>query len=127
MELDVDNAFCSQVIRILVGPNFEYIVTHDRIGVYTSPKASQLSLTQDEEDEDEEEEGGLSKSGKELKKLLGRSNGLNESEAEDDDDEDDDDDVSFCDTCLSRFIEHIRAAVMGALFIFLRALMLYIY
>ncbi|GFP85113.1 transcription initiation factor iif subunit alpha [Phtheirospermum japonicum] len=43
----------------------------------------------DDEDEGEEEEGGLSKSGKELKKLLGRSNGLNDSDAEDDDDDDD--------------------------------------
>ncbi|KAL6992879.1 Transcription initiation factor IIF subunit alpha, variant 2 [Sarracenia purpurea var. burkii] len=54
---------------------------------------------EDEEDEDEnnEEEGGLSKSGKELKKLLGRAGGLNDSEAEDDDDDDDDidDDTSF--------------------------------
>ncbi|KAL8469108.1 hypothetical protein ACS0TY_032083 [Phlomoides rotata] len=48
-------------------------------------------IKQDEEDEDEgdEEEGGLSKSGKELQKLLGRSNGLNDSDAEDDDDDDD--------------------------------------
>ncbi|XP_044496106.1 transcription initiation factor IIF subunit alpha [Mangifera indica] len=55
-------------------------------------------IKQDEEDEDEEEEGGgLSKSGKELKKLLGRTSGLNESEAEDDDDDDDDmdDDIGF--------------------------------
>ncbi|KAK1363473.1 Transcription initiation factor IIF subunit alpha [Heracleum sosnowskyi] len=45
---------------------------------------------QDEEDEEgEETEGGLSNSGKELKKLLGRTNGLNESDAEDDDDEED--------------------------------------
>ena len=45
-------------------------------------------IKQDEEDEDEtnEEEGGLSKSGKELKKLLGRAGGLNDSDAEDDDD-----------------------------------------
>ncbi|XP_072974176.1 transcription initiation factor IIF subunit alpha isoform X1 [Typha angustifolia] len=50
-------------------------------------------IKQDEEDEDEEEEGGLSKSGKELKKLLGRAAGLNESDAEDDDDEDDEDEV----------------------------------
>ncbi|KAJ4982420.1 hypothetical protein NE237_033257 [Protea cynaroides] len=49
-------------------------------------------IKQDEEDEDEtneEEGGGLSKSGKELKKLLGRSNGLNDSDGEDDDDDDD--------------------------------------
>uniref|UniRef100_A0A6N2K0N7 Transcription initiation factor IIF subunit alpha n=1 Tax=Salix viminalis TaxID=40686 RepID=A0A6N2K0N7_SALVM len=53
-------------------------------------------IKQDEENEDEEnEEGGLSKSGKELKKLLGKANGLNESDAEDDDDNDDmDDDIS---------------------------------
>ncbi|KAL8118116.1 hypothetical protein AgCh_015861 [Apium graveolens] len=50
-------------------------------------------IKQDEEDEEgEEKEGGLSNSGKELKKLLGRTNGLNESDAEDDDDDDDDDD-----------------------------------
>lgn len=30
-----------------------------------------------------------------MKKLLGRTNGLNESDAEDDDDDDDDDEVSF--------------------------------
>lgn len=47
-------------------------------------------IKQDEEDEgEEEEEGGLSKSGKELKKLLGKAAGLNESDAEDDDDDDD--------------------------------------
>ncbi|XP_075080729.1 transcription initiation factor IIF subunit alpha [Nicotiana tabacum] len=48
-------------------------------------------IKQDDEDEDEgdEEGGGLSKSGKELKKLLGKTNGLNESDAEDDDDDDD--------------------------------------
>ncbi|KAM7495588.1 hypothetical protein LguiB_030197 [Lonicera macranthoides] len=48
-------------------------------------------IKQDEEDEEEgeEEEGGLSKSGKELKKLLGRNAGLNDSDAEDDDDDDD--------------------------------------
>ncbi|KAK7245938.1 hypothetical protein RIF29_40792 [Crotalaria pallida] len=48
---------------------------------------------EEEEDEDNEEGGGLSKSGKELKKLLGRTGGLNESDAEDDDDDDDDDDM----------------------------------
>ncbi|KAJ6864062.1 transcription initiation factor IIF subunit alpha-like isoform X1 [Populus alba x Populus x berolinensis] len=54
-------------------------------------------IKQDEDDEDEEnEEGGLSKSGKELKKLLGKANGLNESDVEDDDDDDEDmdDDIS---------------------------------
>ncbi|OVA00393.1 Transcription initiation factor IIF [Macleaya cordata] len=55
-------------------------------------------IKQDEDDDDEaneEEGGGLSKSGKELKKLLGRSGGLNDSDAEDDDDDDDDDDMSM--------------------------------
>ncbi|XP_037460496.1 transcription initiation factor IIF subunit alpha-like isoform X1 [Triticum dicoccoides] len=47
-----------------------------------------------QDDEENEEEGGLSKSGKELKKLLGRSSGQNESDADDDDDEDDQDDES---------------------------------
>lgn len=48
-------------------------------------------LSQDDEDEDEDDkEGGLSKSGKELKKLLGRTGGLDDSDAEDDDDDDDD-------------------------------------
>ncbi|XP_073307903.1 transcription initiation factor IIF subunit alpha-like [Primulina huaijiensis] len=51
-------------------------------------------IKQDDEDEDEadEEEGGLSKSGKELKKLLGRANGMDDSDTEDDDDDDDEDD-----------------------------------
>ncbi|XP_057730945.1 transcription initiation factor IIF subunit alpha-like [Arachis stenosperma] len=55
-------------------------------------------IKQDEEDEDEDNEdgGGLSKSGKELKMLLGRAGGMNESDAEDDDDdEDEDDDASI--------------------------------
>uniref|UniRef100_M4C9A3 Transcription initiation factor IIF subunit alpha n=1 Tax=Brassica campestris TaxID=3711 RepID=M4C9A3_BRACM len=48
-------------------------------------------IKQDDEDEENgEEEGGLSNSGKELKKLLGKANGLNESEEEDDDDDSDD-------------------------------------
>nr|KYP58293.1 Transcription initiation factor IIF subunit alpha [Cajanus cajan] len=45
---------------------------------------------EDDEDEDNEEGGGLSKYGKELKKLLGRTSDLNESDDEDDDDDDDD-------------------------------------
>ncbi|KAK2992238.1 hypothetical protein RJ640_005725 [Escallonia rubra] len=51
-------------------------------------------IKQDEEDEDEgnEEEGGLSKSGKELKKLLGRAGDIDESDGEDDDDTDEDED-----------------------------------
>ncbi|KAI3870520.1 hypothetical protein MKX03_022713 [Papaver bracteatum] len=57
-------------------------------------------IKQDEDDDDEaneEEGGGLSKSGKELKKLLGRSAGMNDSDAEEEDDDDDegDDDVSM--------------------------------
>ncbi|KAG0496955.1 hypothetical protein HPP92_001646 [Vanilla planifolia] len=52
-------------------------------------------IKQDGDDENEgEEDGGLSKSGKELKKLLGKVAGLNESDADDDDDEDDMDDES---------------------------------
>lgn len=50
-----------------------------------------MAQDEDDEEEGEEEGGGLSKSGKELKKLLGKANGLNES----DEDDDDDDDVSF--------------------------------
>nr|KJB67331.1 hypothetical protein B456_010G186300 [Gossypium raimondii] len=53
-------------------------------------------IKEDEDEEDEEQEGGLSKSGKELKKLLGKASGLNDSDAdEDDDDEDVDDDMNF--------------------------------
>lgn len=48
-----------------------------------------FSCFQDDEDEAEEEEGGLSKSGKELKKLLGKANGLNEPDGDDDDDDGD--------------------------------------
>ncbi|KAK1391473.1 Transcription initiation factor IIF subunit alpha [Heracleum sosnowskyi] len=40
-----------------------------------------------QDEEGEENEGGLSNSGKELKKLLGRTNGLNESDAEDDEED----------------------------------------
>ncbi|KAL6200897.1 hypothetical protein ACLB2K_024612 [Fragaria x ananassa] len=55
-------------------------------------------IKQDDDDDDANEgEGGLSKSGKELKKLLGRSGGLNDSDGEDDDDDDDDmdDDIAL--------------------------------
>ncbi|KAL2524047.1 transcription activator [Abeliophyllum distichum] len=50
-------------------------------------------IKQDEEDDEDadEEEGGLSKSGKELKKLLGRANGLNDSDAEEEEDDEDND------------------------------------
>ncbi|XP_031124517.1 transcription initiation factor IIF subunit alpha isoform X2 [Ipomoea triloba] len=54
-------------------------------------------IKQDEEDEDEADEeggGGLSKSGKELKKLLGKANGMNESDAEDDDEDEEEEDFS---------------------------------
>ncbi|KQJ96401.1 transcription initiation factor IIF subunit alpha isoform X2 [Brachypodium distachyon] len=47
-----------------------------------------------QDDEENEEEGGLSKSGKELKKLLGRASGQNESDADEDDEDDDDDESS---------------------------------
>lgn len=57
------------------------------------PDGLQSRQDDDDEDEDNEEGGGLSKSGKELKKLLGRTSDLNESDDEDDDDDDDDDDV----------------------------------
>ncbi|KAG9147403.1 hypothetical protein Leryth_019661 [Lithospermum erythrorhizon] len=53
-------------------------------------------IKQDDDDDEENGEeggGGLSKSGKELKKLLGRANGMNESDGDDDDDDDDDDDL----------------------------------
>uniref|UniRef100_A0A0E0M650 Transcription initiation factor IIF subunit alpha n=1 Tax=Oryza punctata TaxID=4537 RepID=A0A0E0M650_ORYPU len=47
-----------------------------------------------QDDEENEEEGGLSKSGKELKKLLGKAAGLNESDADEDDEDDDEDESS---------------------------------
>ncbi|XP_058723728.1 transcription initiation factor IIF subunit alpha-like [Vicia villosa] len=54
------------------------------------PAPPEIKQDEEDEDEDNEEGGGLSKSGKELKKLLGRSGGLSDSEADDDDDDDDD-------------------------------------
>ncbi|XP_047163284.1 transcription initiation factor IIF subunit alpha-like [Vigna umbellata] len=54
------------------------------------PAPPEIKQDEEEEDEDNEEGGGLSKSGKELKKLLGKASGLNESDAEDEDDDDDD-------------------------------------
>ncbi|OIV91838.1 hypothetical protein TanjilG_17830 [Lupinus angustifolius] len=56
------------------------------------PAPPEIKQDEEEEDENNEEGGGLSKSGKELKKLLGRSGGLNESDAEDDEDDGDDGD-----------------------------------
>ncbi|XP_074270178.1 transcription initiation factor IIF subunit alpha-like [Silene latifolia] len=65
------------------------------------PAPPEIKEDDDEEEEDgDEEEGKLSKSGKELKKLLGRSNGLSDSDSEEEDDgsgkrkkdEDEDDD-----------------------------------
>ncbi|KAI3851863.1 hypothetical protein MKW98_019862 [Papaver atlanticum] len=54
-------------------------------------------LIRDDDEANVEEGGGLSKSGKELKNLLGRAAGMNDSDAEDDDDNDDevDDDMSM--------------------------------
>ncbi|XP_018842213.2 transcription initiation factor IIF subunit alpha-like isoform X1 [Juglans regia] len=54
------------------------------------PAPPEIKQDEDDEDEDNGEEGGLSKSGKELKKLLGRTGGLNDSDAEDDDDDEED-------------------------------------
>ncbi|KAL4628198.1 hypothetical protein ACB092_05G219300 [Castanea dentata] len=60
------------------------------------PAPPEIKQDEDDEDEDNEEEGGLSKSGKELKKLLGRTGGLNDSDAEDDDDDEDiDEDIGL--------------------------------
>ncbi|GMJ14550.1 hypothetical protein like AT4G12610 [Hibiscus trionum] len=85
----------------------EEIFTDDDEAVGNDPEERDLApevpappeIKEDEDEEDEEQEGGgLSKSGKELKKLLGKASGLNESDAEDDDDDDDDDvedDIKF--------------------------------
>ncbi|XP_047307938.1 transcription initiation factor IIF subunit alpha-like [Impatiens glandulifera] len=59
------------------------------------PAPPEIKQDEDDEDETNEEEGGLSKSGKELKKLLGRTGGLNESDVEDEDEDDDMEDDSF--------------------------------
>ncbi|KAJ0589929.1 putative transcription initiation factor IIF, alpha subunit [Helianthus annuus] len=45
---------------------------------------------EEDQEDNEEEEGGLSQSGKELRKLLGKNSGVNESEPEQEDDDDDD-------------------------------------
>ncbi|KAL2339243.1 hypothetical protein Fmac_013689 [Flemingia macrophylla] len=50
-----------------------------------APEVPAPPIDDDDEDEDNEEGGGLSKSGKVLKKLLGRTSDLNESYSEDDD------------------------------------------
>ncbi|EOY28872.1 Transcription activators,DNA binding,RNA polymerase II transcription factors,catalytics,transcription initiation factors isoform 4 [Theobroma cacao] len=81
----------------------EEIFTDDDEAVGNEPEERDLApevpappeIKEDEDEEDEEQEGGLSKSGKELKKLLGKAGGLNDSDADDDDDDDDDDDMSF--------------------------------
>ncbi|KAK7412712.1 hypothetical protein VNO78_04278 [Psophocarpus tetragonolobus] len=54
------------------------------------PAPPEIKQDEEEEEEDNEEGGGLSKSGKELKKLLGRASGMNESDAEEEEDDDDD-------------------------------------
>ncbi|XP_057976608.1 transcription initiation factor IIF subunit alpha-like isoform X2 [Malania oleifera] len=60
------------------------------------PAPPEIKQDEEEGDEANEEEGGLSKSGKELKKLLGRAAGLNDSDVEDDDDDDDmEDDIGL--------------------------------
>ncbi|MFS7912087.1 putative transcription initiation factor IIF, alpha subunit [Helianthus anomalus] len=48
---------------------------------------------EEDQEDNEEEEGGLSQSGKELRKLLGKNSGVNESEPEQEDDDDYDDDI----------------------------------
>ncbi|KAJ8642505.1 hypothetical protein MRB53_004253 [Persea americana] len=53
------------------------------------PAPPEIKQDDDDEDDGEEVEGKLSSSGKELKKLLGRAGGLNDSDAEDDDEEED--------------------------------------
>ncbi|XVF87829.1 hypothetical protein PTKIN_Ptkin18bG0152200 [Pterospermum kingtungense] len=82
----------------------EEIFTDDDEAVGNDPEERDLApevpappeIKEDEDEEDEEQEGGLSKSGKELKKLLGKAGGLNESDADDDDDDEDvDDDLNF--------------------------------
>ncbi|XWS19331.1 hypothetical protein CRYUN_Cryun31cG0006000 [Craigia yunnanensis] len=82
----------------------EEIFTDDDEAVGNDPEERDLApevpappeIKEDEDEEDEEQEGGLSKSGKELKKLLGKADGLNDSDADDDDDDEDvDDDLSF--------------------------------
>lgn len=67
------------------------------------PAPPEIKQDDDDEEEADEEEGGLSKSGRELKKLLGRANGLNDSDGGDEeadnsakkkkDEEEDDDDM----------------------------------
>ncbi|XP_038995195.1 transcription initiation factor IIF subunit alpha-like isoform X1 [Hibiscus syriacus] len=80
----------------------EEIFTDDDEAVGNDPEERDLApevpappeIKEDEDEQDEDEEGGgLSKSGKELQKLLGKASGLDESDADDDDDDDDDDDV----------------------------------
>ncbi|XP_022720691.1 transcription initiation factor IIF subunit alpha isoform X2 [Durio zibethinus] len=82
----------------------EEIFTDDDEAVGNDPEERDLApevpappeIKEDEDEEDEEQEGGLSKSGKELKKLLGKAGGLDDSDADDDDDDEDvDDDLSF--------------------------------
>ncbi|XWS18138.1 hypothetical protein CRYUN_Cryun32bG0016400 [Craigia yunnanensis] len=82
----------------------EEIFTDDDEAVGNDPEERDLApevsappeIKEDEDEEDEEQEGGLSKSGKELKKLLGKAGGLNDLDADDDDDDEDvDDDISF--------------------------------
>ncbi|XP_022716188.1 transcription initiation factor IIF subunit alpha-like isoform X2 [Durio zibethinus] len=83
----------------------EEIFTDDDEAVGNDPEERDLApevpappeIKEDEDEEDEEQEGGLSKSGKELKKLLGKAGGLNDSDTDEDEveDEDVDDDMSF--------------------------------
>ncbi|KAI4365039.1 hypothetical protein MLD38_021059 [Melastoma candidum] len=60
-----------------------------------APPPPEIKDEEEDEDESNEGEGGLSKSGKELKKLLGKAGGFNESDAEDDDEEEEEDEVGL--------------------------------
>ncbi|KAJ0835214.1 putative transcription initiation factor IIF, alpha subunit [Helianthus annuus] len=50
---------------------------------------------EEDQEDNEQKEGGLSQSGKELRKLLGKNSGVNESEPEQEDDDDDADDIEY--------------------------------
>ncbi|XVF26161.1 hypothetical protein REPUB_Repub13aG0275500 [Reevesia pubescens] len=82
----------------------EEIFTDDDEAVGNDPEERDLApevpappeIKEDEDEGDEEQDGGLSKSGKELKKLLGKADGLDDSDGDDDDDDEDvDDDMNF--------------------------------
>ncbi|CAN6477591.1 unnamed protein product [Victoria cruziana] len=59
------------------------------------PAPPEIKQDDEDEHEGEEDEEGLSKSGKELKKLLGRAGGLNESDAEEEEEEEEEDEAGI--------------------------------